>query len=151
MIRRTIAAFACSLALVGSLTACATQPTTTATTVQPEAEANVCAKLADVQTAAAGVKALDQNSTFDEVEQARETLTAAIADLRGSRAELQEADMTALESARDAIQQAVKDVSGSDTIGEAATALKSSATQLETAVNEMRDGAECNGAATSTP
>ena len=53
MTRRTIAALACSLALVGSLAACSNNDT------PEEAESAVCTSLAEVKTAAAGVMAQD--------------------------------------------------------------------------------------------
>ena len=90
MTRRTIAALACSLALVGSLAACSNNDT------QEEAESAVCTSLAEVKTAAAGVKALNADSTVDEVEAAQQALESAIAGLRENAEDLDEADLPVL-------------------------------------------------------
>lgn len=138
MTRRTIAALACSLALVGSLTACSNNDT------QEEAESAVCTSLAEVKTAAAGVKALNADSTVDEVEAAQQALESAIAGLRENAEDLDEADLAALESAGDEIQQAAASVSGNDTLGEAANTIQSSTTELDAAVTEIQNGVQCN-------
>jgi hypothetical protein len=137
MTRRTIAALVCSLALVGPQTGCSNADT------QEEAESAVCTSLAEVKTAAAGVKSLDANSTVDEVKAAQEALGTAIAGLRANAAELNEADLAALEAAGDEIEKAVSDVSGSDTLGEASASIQSSSTALEAAVTEMENGVQC--------
>ena len=138
MTRRTIAALACSLALVGSLAACSNNDT------QEEAESAVCTSLAEVKTAAAGVKALNAESTVNEVEAAQQALESAIAGLRENAEDLDEADLAALESAGDEIQQAAASVSGNDTLGEAATTIQSSTTELDAAVTEIQNGVQCN-------
>lgn len=136
MTRRALAAFATSLILTGSLTACSSQ-------TQQEAESAVCTSLAQVKTAAAGVKALSATSTVNEVEAATKALNTAIADLKKNAADLEQADLAALEAAGDDIQKAVAGISGSDTLGEAATSVKTSTTALDAAVTEMDNGVQC--------
>ena len=97
MTRRTITALACSLALIGSLAACSSD-------TQQEAESAVCTSLAQVKAAAADVKALNADSTIDEVQAAEKALDTAIAGLRANAADLEQADLAALESAGDEIQ-----------------------------------------------
>ena len=138
MTRRTIAALACSLVLIGPLAACSSSDT------QEEAESAVCASLAEVKTAAAGVKALNADSTIDEVQAADKALDSAITDLRANAADLEEADVAALESAGDEIQKAVAGVSGSDTLGEASASIQSSTTALDAAVTEIENGVQCS-------
>lgn len=137
MTRRTIAALMCSLALAAPLTACSNTDT------QEEAESAVCTSLAEVKTAAAGVKSLDATSTVDEVQAAQDALETAIAGLRANAADLNEADLAALEAAGDEIEKAVADVSGNDTLGEASASITSSTTALDAAVTEMENGVQC--------
>lgn len=136
MARRTLAAIACSLVLVGTLGACGSES-------QSEAEAAVCASIAQVKTAAAGVRSLTATSTVNEVEAATQSLSSALAELRKNAADLNEADLNALEAAGDEIVRAAAGVSGSDTLGEAAAAVKTSSTALDTAVTEMENGVQC--------
>lgn len=143
MTRRNTAALACALALAGTLAACSSD-----TETQQEAESAVCVSLAAVKTAAADVRALSADSTISEAEAAQQALETAIADLRENAGRLNEADVKALEDARMAIQQAIADVSGSDTIGEAAASIESSRSTLDTTLAEMEDGLDCGG---STP
>lgn len=137
MTRRTIAALVCSLALVGPLTGCSNSDT------QEEAESAVCTSLAEVKTAAAGVKSLDADSTVDEVQAAQGALKTAITGLRANAEDLNEADVAALEAAGDEIEKAVADVSGSDTLGEASASIQSSTTALDAAVTEIENGVQC--------
>lgn len=138
MPRRSIITLACTLALAGSLAACSNSET------QEEAESAVCTSLAQVKTAAAGVKALTATSTIDEVQSAQKALESAIEGLKANAADLNQADLVALESAGDDIQKAVADVSGSDTLGEAAASIKASTTALDAAVTEIDNGVQCN-------
>lgn len=137
MVRRTIVALACSIAMAGTLTACTSNET------QEEAEAAVCTSLASVRTAVDGVKALSADSTFDEVDAARRSLASAIDDLKQNAADLNEADVAALEAARDDIADAVKDVSSGDTLSEAATSVTTSTTALDAALTEIDNGVQC--------
>ena len=138
MTQRTIAAWACSLLLLGSLAACSNSET------QEEAESAVCTSLAQVKTAAADVKQLNANSTIDEVQAAEKALDTAIAGLRANAADLEQADLAALETAGDEIQKTVSNVSGSATLGEASTAIQNSTTALDAAVTEIQNGLQCN-------
>lgn len=97
-----------------------------------------------MKTAAAGVKALDADSTVDEVQAAQDALDSAIADLRANAAERNEADVAALEAAGDEIEKAVADVSGSDTLGEASASIQTSTTALDAALTEIEKGLQCN-------
>jgi hypothetical protein len=67
-----------ALAVVG----CGSEPS------QEEAEAAVCADLAEVGTAAEGVRALDAGSTLDQGQASEDALAAAVDDLRVSVAEV---------------------------------------------------------------
>jgi hypothetical protein len=136
MARRTLAVLASSLILAGSLGACSSQ-------TQDQAESAVCASLAQVKTAAAGVKALSATSTVNEVESATKALSASITELKKSAADLNQADLTALEAAGNDIQKAVAGISGSDTLGEAASSVKTSTTALDAAMTEMSNGVQC--------
>lgn len=138
MTRRTTVTLACSLLFVGSLAACSNSDT------QEDAESAVCTSVAEVKTAAAGVKSLNANSTIDEVQAAEKALESAITGLRANAADLQEADLAALESAGDEIQKAVAGVSGSDTLGEASASVQASTTALDAAVTEIENGVQCN-------
>lgn len=136
MTSRRIAALLCSLTLVGSLTACSNSDT------QEEAESAVCTSLAEVKTAAAGVKSLDAESTVDEAQAAQDALKTAITGLRANAEDLNEADLAALEAARDEIEKAAADVSANDTLGEASASIQSSTTALDAAVTEIENGVQ---------
>lgn len=137
MARRVLLAVACSVVLAGSLTACSSD-------TQSDAESAVCTSIAGVKTAAAGVRALDATSTVNEVEDATKALDTAIEDLKKNAEDLNQADLVALEAAGDDIAKAAVSVSGSDTLGEAAASVKTSATALDAAVTEMENGVQCN-------
>jgi uncharacterized phage infection (PIP) family protein YhgE len=137
MFTRTATAVACSLLLAGSLAACGSES-------QSEAESAVCTSIAAVKTAADGVRALSATSTVNDVEAATKALETAVADLRKNAADLNEADLKALEAARDEIRQAATSVSGNDTLGQAATTVKTSTGELDAAVTEIQNGVQCN-------
>lgn len=136
MARRILVAVACSVVLAGSLTGCSSDP-------QSDAESAVCTSIASVKTAAAGVRSLDATSTVNEVDAATKALDTAIQDLKKNAADLNQADLKALESAGDDIAKAAVGVSGSDTLGEAAASVKTSASALDAAVTEMENGVQC--------
>lgn len=138
MTRKSWAVLVCAFALTGSLAACSSNET------QDEAEAAVCTSLTEVQTAVDGMKSLSASSTVDEVEAAQQALDDAVAGLKSSAAELNEADVASLESSADAIKQAVAGVSGDDTLGEAATSISTSTQALQSTVAEMRNGVQCS-------
>lgn len=138
MTPRRLGALVCALALATPLAACSSSDN------QDSAEKAVCSSLAEVKTAAAQVNALTVNSTVDQVTAANTALNQALVGLRTSAAELKSADISALESAGDEIQKTAASVSGSDTVGQAVTSMKGSATELNTAVAEMENGLQCS-------
>ncbi len=134
-------ALVAALALSGSLVSgCTSEPS------QEEAEAAVCDSNAEVQAAVADVAALDADSTFDEVEDAEQGLSSSVDQLRESAADVPEADATAVSAARDEIASAVEEVSGQDTLGDAATAVSASTASHESALEEISNGVECDTA-----
>lgn len=136
-ITRTAVALVGSLALAASLAACSD------TVSQEDAEAAVCDSITQVRSAAAEVAALNPTSTVDEAQSAIDGLTTAVEGLRSSAADLESADTAAIESAADEVRGAVDDVSGSDSLGEAATSVQGSTGSLETALTEISDGVQC--------
>ncbi len=137
MSRRAVAALASPLILVTALGACSSSET------QGQAESAACTSLAQVKTAAAGVKSLSASSTVDQVKTATDALDDSIAGLKQNAADLNQADLTALETAGDEIHKAVAGVSGDATLGEAAASVKTSTTTLDSALAEMSNGLQC--------
>ena len=133
---RALGVIAGTLVLVGSLSACSSDS-------QSDAETAMCNSIASVKEAANQVEALTATSTVSEAQEAEKALDTALAELKESAEDLNQADLSALESAGDDIQQAVVGVSGSDSLGEAATTVKASTTQLNTALAEIENGVQC--------
>jgi hypothetical protein len=128
---------AVGLVLAVALAGCSSEPS------QEEAEAAVCADLADVRTAAEGVRALDAGSTLDQAQAAEDALAAAVDDLKASVAEVPDADAAAIDAAAQQISAAIADVSGGDTLGGAAAAVADSTNALAAAFGEMNNGLDC--------
>ena len=133
---RAFGVIAGTLVLVGSLSACSSDS-------QSDAEAAMCSSIAAVKTAAAQVEGLNATSTVSEAQEAEKALDTALAGLKESAKDVNQADLSALESAGDDIQKAVSGVSGSDSLGEAATTVKASTTELNTALAEIENGVQC--------
>ena len=133
---RAFGVIAGTLVLVGSLSACSSDS-------QSDAETAMCSSIASVKEAANQVEALTPTSTVSEAQEAEKALDSALADLKESAKDLNQADLSALEAAGDDIQQAVVGVSGNDSLGEAATTVKASTTQLNTALAEIEKGVQC--------
>jgi hypothetical protein len=110
---------------------------------QEEAEAAVCANLADVRTAADDVRALDASSTLDQAQAAEDALGTAVDDLKASVADVPNADASAIESAAQEISAAIADVSGGDTLGGAAAAVADMTNALAAVFGEMNNGLDC--------
>jgi hypothetical protein len=127
-----------ALLAAGALAGCAQEPST-----QPEAESEVCQSVAAVRTAVADLAAIDATSTVAEAEAARDALDTAVADLKASAQDLQEADAQALDDGLAAISTAIGDVAGSDTLAGAAAEIQASTAELDAATQEISNGYQC--------
>jgi hypothetical protein len=107
------------------------------------AETEFCTDLANLETAVAQLDSISASSTVDSAEQARDDVEDALNEVRSSARNLAEVRVDQLEDAYEDFDSAVDQVSGDQTLGEAASTLRGDAAQIANARNQLAQSANC--------
>ncbi|MEA2057810.1 MAG: hypothetical protein U9O63_03760, partial [Actinomycetota bacterium] len=102
-----------------------------------DASKELCDNLSGLEEAAAGVQALNAESTTDDAEAAFDGLKNAWNDVKDSAATLDEAAADEAQQAADDASKAVDDISGDATLAEAATAVQQAGAQFKAALDQI--------------
>jgi hypothetical protein len=128
--------FSLVLALPLLLLGCG-QPTT------QEAEADLCTNLADLGNALGELSQIDANSEVRELTQAKDNVAKAYQSVQDAAATVEAARLNDLQTAYDEFDKTVNDISGRETVGEAATQVASSMANVRTAREQLSAGLSC--------
>jgi outer membrane murein-binding lipoprotein Lpp len=95
-----------------------------------QARTNYCESLGSFAQAAAGMRQIDENSTIDDVEDARNEVARAWNDLANSAGNYKDAQYNALEDAYKDFENALDDIPGDATLADAQAIVHESALNL---------------------
>lgn len=107
------------------------------------AESELCSNIEDLDAAVSDAEALDASSTVDQAEQAEEDITSAWEAVQESAGEVVAAGLNALETAQQALQDTLNSISGSDTLGDAATEISGQAEAVTSAIDGLKTQSGC--------
>jgi hypothetical protein len=102
-----------------------------------EAEAQFCEDLSSFQTALSAYRALDENSTLDEVNQATVQGANAYDDLVQSARILRDVQSASLDEQYDVLEQTVRDLEGEMTVGQASADIEAAVASIDAAADEI--------------
>jgi hypothetical protein len=108
-----------------------------------EAEADLCTNLADLETALVDLSQINTDSQVRELRTAKENVAKAYQNVQDSAATVEEARLNDLQTAYDEFDKTVNDISGRDTVGEAATSVAASMANIQTAREQLSTGLNC--------
>jgi hypothetical protein len=110
---------------------------------ETEAVSAFCSDLDELGSAIEGYSDLTVNSTLDDVESAEEDVQEAFDAVLASADDVADARVDDLEAAYNELLNAGDDISGDDTIGEAATTLITQAAAVADARDDLADSVSC--------
>jgi hypothetical protein len=102
-----------------------------------DATAQYCQDLEDFQAAVDGLRALTTDSSVEETEAALAAVDDAYDDLARSADILEEAQIDNLDQAYEDLDDAIRDIEGTDTLGEAAASLSTQVDAVDAAWEEL--------------
>lgn len=114
------------------------QPTTTA-----DLEAELCANLDQFGTALVEISQVNAQSSVSDLRTARENVAQSYQSVRESAAAVEASRLADLEAAYGAFDDTVNNISGDDTLGEAATQVQTSLANIESAREQLDAGLNC--------
>lgn len=103
----------------------------------------LCNDLAELEAVLQDVGEIDERSTVDELEAAREDVQAALQDVRSSAEDVAQARVDDLNDAYAGLQDAITGVEGEETIGKAQASIQAAAADVSTALTELRVSLGC--------
>ncbi|TVP64556.1 MAG: hypothetical protein EA342_16045 [Leptolyngbya sp. LCM1.Bin17] len=109
-----------------------------------EAEAELCANLDRLETSLMALSQIDANSQVSELRTARENVASAYQDVRSSAEDVQVARTEELEAAYNDLDTTVDNISGRETVGEAANAVAAGLSNIRAARTQMDADVMCN-------
>jgi hypothetical protein len=140
MLGRLCLAFMVIAAMALGITACGDDD---AGSTNDEALANLCADLEELEGAIGDFAALDESSTLEEVEAARDEVGDSIEQVRESAADVADARVDAVESAYQDLSTAVDQLDGDDSVSEAVESLRDAADEVLLARDELFRSVDC--------
>jgi hypothetical protein len=102
-----------------------------------EAQVDFCQALATYGEAARELQNVNDSTTVEEVEAARDAAVGAREDVSSAAGDLREARLRAAEDAWEKTQEAIDDISGDATLGEAAASVRGQAVILATEIERI--------------
>jgi hypothetical protein len=112
------------------------------------AEEQLCTDLEALDDAVFNLSTINETSTVDELEAARDDVRQALDDVSASAADVSEARVDDLETAYEGIDEAVADVEGGQTLAEVQADLQDAAVDVLLARDELGDRYGCRPAPT---
>jgi hypothetical protein len=110
-----------------------------------DASKDLCDNLGNLEQAAAGVLAINADTTTDDANTALDNLKSAWDDVKDSASALDEAAADEAQQAFDDASKAVDDISGDATLAEAATTVQQAGAQYGAALDQIVAEANCSG------
>lgn len=114
------------------------QPTTTA-----DLEAQLCANLDQFGTALTELTQINAQSSVSDLRTARDNVAQSYQAVRDTATEVEASRLADLESAYSAFDDTVNNISGRDTLGEAATQVQTAFVDIQTAREQLDAGLNC--------
>lgn len=108
-----------------------------------EAEAELCANLVRLETSLIELSQINADSQVSELRTARENVANAYRDVQSSAEEVQEARTEELEAAYNEFDNTVDNISGRETIGEAANDVTASLANIQSARAQLDADVNC--------
>ena len=102
-----------------------------------EAQVDFCQALVAYGDAVDELQLVNDSTTVDQLQLARDDVADAREDLKNAAGNLREARLRAAENAWENAQEAVKDISGDATLGEAAANIRGQAAVLATEIDRI--------------
>lgn len=108
-----------------------------------EAETQLCDDLGQLATALQGLGQINAQSTVNELEAARKNVADSYQAVRSSAEAVEQARLNELETAYGDFQKSVDNISGQETLGEAATTITTRAANVVTAREQLFGDLSC--------
>ena len=119
--------------------ACDDEPT------QAEANEEFCDDVAELIASLRVIRDLDANSTFEEVEEARDRARDAYARMVESSEDVVEARLDDLDAANEELQRAVNDIDEDSTIGDALDSVDEELEEVAKQAAQILNDVDCSG------
>lgn len=107
------------------------------------AESQLCGDLAQLNTALNQMRSLTSSSTVNEAKSAEQNVENAFADVKDSAKDVKAAKLNQVDDAHESLQKSMNNLSGSQTLGSAATTLQSDASAIVQAETALRTSLKC--------
>lgn len=114
------------------------QPPTTA-----DLEAELCANLDQFGTALVELSQVNAQSSVSDLRAARDNVAQSYQSVRASASAVEASRLADLESAYSALESTVDNISGNDTLGEAATQVQTAFADIQAAREQLDAGLNC--------
>ena len=106
-------------------------------------QGDVCDKLDDLDTALDDAAPLSPTSTVDDAEEVQSDVEDAVEAVASSSDDASKARLTAIETASKAMKDTLGSVSGDQTLGQAATAVRTDAAAITTSLSGLKAQSNC--------
>jgi hypothetical protein len=120
------------------------------TTAVSEAAAGVCTDVENLVQDVQSAGSVDASTTVDELKDLQKTVSDDIDQIAEQRGELAEERVTALQAAWKTFTDQIDSISGSDTLGSAATQVKAAQVGFAAAVDQIKSASKCTATITPT-
>ena len=108
------------------------------------AESELCEKIGDLDTAVTNAQDLDSSSSVDDAQEAKDGISEALDGVKDAAGAVVSALVSVLQTAADALGSAIDNLSGDQTIGEAASAVSTQVAGVSNALDGLKSQAGCS-------
>jgi ElaB/YqjD/DUF883 family membrane-anchored ribosome-binding protein len=108
------------------------------------AQSDVCDGIAQLDSALEDAGNLNASSTLDEADEVQSDIESAVQSIREAASDIPDAIVNALQTAYEALSDTIENLSGDDTLGDAASSLSALVSAIRAAFQSVESEAGCS-------